>query len=65
MKPAPTGFEQLKAAVIAVLIGAAITIIGDVAQYAIHWLQHYPITAAGPLGGMIKYIAWRASHPNV
>ena len=58
-------WNGLKQALIAVLIGSAITIIGDIAQVAINWLQNYPVEVAGPITGMVRYLVKWTSSQNV
>lgn len=55
----PSNWEQAKAAIIAILIGSAISVIAELSQYAIAWLRDYPLEYTGSAAGMLKYVAWR------
>ena len=64
MENKPSNWEQAKAAGMSIFIGAIISLITIVAQYAIAELRDIPTIVPGSAMGMLKYLSWRILHHN-
>lgn len=58
-----TTWYNIKQALMSIAVGAAISILTVLFQYAVEWLRNIPAEVPGAVVGMAKYLtSWRLNH---
>lgn len=61
MNPQPSNWNSLKQALISIAVGAVISFLTVLFQFAIEWLNNIPAELPGAIVGMVKYLSWTSS----